>query len=87
MTDTPPTEPTVVVTKPADTSVTVSTTKPQWQQVTNYIGAALLGAAGYVVANPALLAAVIPPPWGAVALAALGAVSMAVQEKQKVTVK
>lgn len=85
MSDTPTPAP-----EPTTTTVTatVSTGKPEYKQVSNYIGAAAIGLAGAIVANPAIVTAFVPAPWNTVAAALIGALGTALvayREKHKVS--
>jgi protein-S-isoprenylcysteine O-methyltransferase Ste14 len=66
---------------------TVTVTKPELKQVSNYVGAAALGVAGFLVAHQDLIATITPPPWNAVAtgvLSVIGAALIAYREKHTI---
>lgn len=68
--------------------VPMKVTKPEIKQVSNYVGAAALGAAGWLVANQSLVVPFIPAPWNLVATAAIGLIGaglVAYREKKTVT--
>jgi len=61
--------------------------KPEYKQISNYVGTAALGAATFLVAHQDIITAVVPPPWNAVAaalLSAIGGALIAYREKKTV---
>ncbi len=73
---------------PETTTTTVQTTKPEIKQISNYLGAAALGVAGFIVSHGDLISTLAPPPWNAVATAvisAIGGALIAYREKHTVS--
>lgn len=79
-------DPTPAPTPVAPATPMVPAAKPEIKQISTWIGTAALGAAGFIVSNPAMVTALIPPPWNAVAAVVLGAAGaglVAYREKVK----
>jgi hypothetical protein len=79
-----PLEPAATVT----TTTTKSVTKPEFKQISNYVGALILGGAGWVVENPQTVTALFPAPWNnvvAALIALVGASLLAYREKKTVS--
>jgi len=65
-----------------------TTVKPEYKQISNYVGTAALGVATFLVAHQDVITAVIPTPWNAVAaalLSAIGGALIAYREKKPVS--
>ena len=65
-----------------------TTVKPEIKQISNYVGAAALGTATFLVAHQDVITAIVPPPWNAVAAAVLsasGGALIAYREKHTVS--